>query len=122
MFKIDIDDKKNILTIKFAGQVTSENACKLCEVLALLIVQLRTNFTLVTDLSGLERMDLEAHAGIDNIMELCSQHGVYKVIRIIPDQFHDIGFNIMALFHYPSSVHSHTCRSWEEAEENFLKV
>ncbi len=121
MFKLDVDDKNNILFIKFAGRVNALQARELYGLLQNIISQLKDNFTILTDLSELDEMEHDAHSSIDSVMELCRQNGVARVIRIIPDKYHDIGFNIMALFHYPPQVHIYTCKSLEEAKESLLE-
>ena len=121
MFKLDIDDKNNILTIKFSGRVNALQTGQLYEIMREMLSQLQNDFTILTDLSELEAMDRDAHSAIDSIMELCREKGVSRVISIIPDKYHDIGFNIMALFHYPPQVRMYNCKTLEEAKANLLE-
>jgi len=88
---------------------------KLYNNIQLEIPKLKTGFKILTDLSLLESMDIEAHLVIEKIMQLCNQHGVSKIVRIIPDPSKDIGFNIMSLFNYSQDVGIVTYRSTKEA-------
>ena len=49
------------------------------------------------------------------IMDLCNEHGVKKVIRIVPNPLHDFGLTGMSHFHYGSGVKVVTCRNLDEA-------
>jgi hypothetical protein len=62
-------------------------------------------------------MDISASSFIEKVMDLLNKSGVSRVIRIIPDQEKDIGFNIMSLFHYSDQVAVHTYKSYSEAEK-----
>ncbi len=116
MFKIEIDKEKNLLILAFLGKFDNNQGIELYQNLQNDIRNLNAGFKLLTDLTQLEEMDLEAYESIDSIMELCNSHGVSKVIRVITKESADIGFNIISLFHYSHSVIIHTCRSLEEAE------
>jgi hypothetical protein len=48
-------------------------------------------------------------------MDLCDQHGVGLVIRVIPDPAKDIGLNILSIFHYPHHPRTVTCKAMNEA-------
>jgi hypothetical protein len=48
-------------------------------------------------------------------MELCDQHGVGLVVRVIPDPAKDIGFNLLSIFHYPHHPRAVTCKTMSEA-------
>jgi predicted choloylglycine hydrolase len=80
-----------------------------------LVPDLRPGFRLLTDLSGLESMDLACVPYIEQMMDLCNKKGVEMVVRVIPDPHKDIGLNIMSLFHYPRRVRIVTCETLEEA-------
>jgi hypothetical protein len=48
-------------------------------------------------------------------MDLCDQHGVGLVVRVIPDPAKDIGFNLLSIFHYPHHPRMVTCKTMSEA-------
>ena len=80
-----------------------------------LMADLRPGFRLLTDLSGLESMDLACVPYIQRMMDLCNKKGVEMVVRVIPDPHKDIGLNILSLFHYRRRVRIVTCATLEEA-------
>ena len=115
MYQIDVDKDRNLLRIQFSGRVkeaeTKESAKKIAEV----VPQLRPGFNLLTDLSGLESMELACAPHVERSMDLCNERGVAKVARVIPDPTKDIGWNIMSLFHYRPGIPIVTCATSEEA-------
>ncbi|MFH1458883.1 MAG: hypothetical protein ABIG64_00730 [Candidatus Omnitrophota bacterium] len=121
MFDVDIDKEQNLLTIKIAGDFNNQQGVELLHKLQTKINGLTHGFKLLTDLSEIEKMEWDSYQSIDSIMELCNNHGVAKVIRVVTRESCDIGFNIMSLFHYPQSVLIHTCKTFKEAED-YLKI
>src|ERR1700710_1893100 len=69
------------------------------DVLALL-ADLPAGFKMLVDFSRLESMDTDCVTELGKIMERLDQHGMAQVVRVIPDPTKDIGFNILARFHY----------------------
>ena len=116
MFKIEVDYQKNTIELHFKGHFSYEQGRQLYAKLFQMIFRMKPGFKLLTDLSELEIIDVEAHKSIDDIMELCSKCGVSRIIRVITKNASDIGFNIMSLFHYSHSVIIHTCDSLQEAK------
>ena len=120
MYELKIDKTRNKLTIIFKGIVDKRQAEAFYIELQQIIHQLKKGFKILTDLSLLEEMDIAAHESIAEAMDTCNQNGVSKVIRVIPKQVKDIGFNIMSLFHYSKDVIVHTYDSLEEAQQHLL--
>jgi hypothetical protein len=87
-----------------------------------LLPQMRKGFTLLTDLSGLDSMEIECMTGIAKIMEACKAKGVGIVVRIIPDPHKDIGFNILSIVHFGRGIPIITCKTAEEAERAMNKA
>lgn len=114
MFHIEVDKTKNLLRFTFSQHVTVEETGQwrreLCQVLG----ALQRGFTLLSDLSGLDVMDLDCAPDIEWSMEALNEAGIAKVVRIIPDPRKDIGFNIMSHFHYRRGVVFVTCDTLEE--------
>jgi anti-anti-sigma regulatory factor len=79
------------------------------------VPQLRTDFSLLTDLSGLLSMDLSCLPHLEKIMDLCRENGVARIVRVVPNSALDIGFNILSKFHYPNTVQILTCETLAEA-------
>jgi hypothetical protein len=82
-----------------------------------LLPQLRAGFTVLADMSGLEVMDLDCGPHIARIMDLCKDHGVSMVVRVMPNPKKDIGINILSLIHYRGTVKLVTCDTLAEAEK-----
>ncbi len=77
--------------------------------------QLRPDFTVRTDLSGLDSMDLDCVPSPTKIMGLIRAKGVATVVRVVPDLARAIGFNILSIIHLRRGVRVVTCETLEEA-------
>ena len=115
MFQAEVDNTKNLLTIWYAQHVGPEDTKRVAEQVLTLLADARPGFRLLTDLSGLESMDLACVPHIKRMMDLCNKKGVEMVVRVIPDPQKDIGLNILSLFHYRRRVRIVTCATLEEA-------
>ena len=116
MFNLNVDKEGNKLVITFKDYVDLKQAEQFYAQVREIVPKPRKGFRVLTDLSSLKRMDLSARVFIEKAMDLFNENGVSKVIRIIPDQNKDIGFNIMSLFHYSAGIPIHTFKSYQEAE------
>jgi hypothetical protein len=115
MFQVEVDKSKNLLKISYAQHVGPEDTKGVAEQAPALLRDLRPGFRMLTDLSGLESMDLECVPYIERLMDLCNQQGIEMVVRVIPDPQKDIGMNILSLFHYRRRVRIVTCKTLAEA-------
>jgi hypothetical protein len=115
MFQLEIDKSKNLMKSVFSQRVTADETRQWREKLDGMLSELKPDFRLLSDLSGLESMELACAPDIEWSMERFSKAGVSKVVRIIPDPRQDIGLSIMSLFHYRRSVSIVTCQTMEEA-------
>jgi hypothetical protein len=115
MFQLEADKLQNLLKISFSQHVGSEDTSRIEEKMPALVAGLRPGFRLLTDLSGLESMDLACVPHIERLMDLCDKQGVGMVVRVIPDPHKDIGLNILSLFHYQRRVRIVTCKDMDEA-------
>lgn len=120
MFKVIADRKANQLIMILAGHFSFKDAEDLYRETCEILPEVQRGFSCRTDLSLLTRMDPKTRFVLEKLMDLLNENGVSKVIRIIPDQSRDIGFNIMSLFHYSEQVAIHTFKSMEEAEKHFM--
>lgn len=119
MFSLDADKEGHKLVIKFSDYFDLQQAGEYYARLQKIVPKLKEGFIVLTDLSSLVRMDINAKLFIEKTMSLLNNSGVSKVIRVIPDQEKDIGFNIMSLFHYSPKVQIFTYKSYAEAEKHF---
>ena len=115
MFQVEADKSKNLLKISYAQHVGPEDTEHVEKNAPPLLADLRPGFSLLTDLSGLESMDLACVPYIRRMMDLCNKKGVELVVRVIPDPHKDIGLNILSLFHYRRRVRIVTCETRAEA-------
>ena len=115
MFQVEADKAKNLLEISYSQHVGPEDTKRVEEKIPTLLAELRPGFRLLTDLSGLESMDLTCVPYIKRMMDLCNKQGVEMVVRVIPDPHKDIGLNILSLFHYRRRVRIVTSPTLEEA-------
>jgi hypothetical protein len=115
MYQVRVDKSKNLLKITYARHVGAEDTKRVEEEIPPLLAGVRPGFRLLTDLSGLESMDLACVPYIKRMMDLCNKKGVEEVVRIIPDPQKDIGFKILSLFHYRRRVRIVTCATLGEA-------
>jgi anti-anti-sigma regulatory factor len=116
MFQTKVDSEKNQLHVSFAGKVPAEEVLRCALEIESLLVALSPRFRLLTDLSALEFMEVASAPHVERMMDLCNQHKVDTVVRVVPDPHKDIGLNIMSLFHYRRGVRIVTCETLAEAE------
>lgn len=115
MFLVETNKVKRLLHLSFIGHVQTSELQKGREEMAALLAELPAGFRLVSDLSHLDSMDIACKDAIARTMELCEQKGIGSVVRVIPEPRKDIGFSILAAFHYKRHVPVCTCQSLEEA-------
>jgi hypothetical protein len=80
-----------------------------------LIAGLAPGYRLLVNLSQLKAMSVECLTEVGAMMELFDRSGVGLVVRVIPDETKDIGFNILTVFHYPHRPQIVTCQTLPEA-------
>jgi hypothetical protein len=118
MWSAAIDKDRHLVEMRFAQRVTPEDAAACLQKMRELLEAIPAGFSLLTDLSELEEMDLACLPTIDLVMDALNQHGVRKVVRVIPEPEKDIGFGIMSLFHYSRKVRVVTCETLKEAQQH----
>jgi hypothetical protein len=112
----EVDKTLNLLTIRYSGAIPAEEVERCAAEVELRLSELEPGFRLLTDLTGLESMEVKSAPHIRRIMDVCNQHGVAMVVRVIPDPYKDIGLNILSLLHYNRRVRIVTCQSRQEAK------
>src|SRR5215831_11049590 len=60
MFEATFDKLANLARIRYSGSVAAHEVKRCCEQLEILLAELQPGFRLLTDISGLEVMDLES--------------------------------------------------------------
>jgi hypothetical protein len=115
-FEVRVDVPRNLIRVHHRGHSTpaAMEAC-LAQVKAML-PQLQAGFTLLTDLSELESMELDCVTALAGTMDLMRAGGVRTVVRVVPDPAKDIGFNILSIIHYRRGIKIVTCKTLAEAE------
>lgn len=118
MFSFTIDNPRNIVRIKITGTIHPQDAEAFHSDMEQTVPKLKKGFKILTDMTRLKKMDTDAHTVIGKTMDLFNQYGVSKIVRVIPSDEKDIGFNILSLFHYSDHVVIHTHKTLEEAERD----
>lgn len=113
---VETDLERDLLTVTYCGHVVAEEFGPALKEIEEGLGKLQSGFRLLTDLGGLEAMDVACAPLIDEAMDLIDCRGVSMVVRIVPDPRKDIGFMVMSLFHYGPQVNVVTCETAEEAQ------
>lgn len=112
---VQADVVRNVLRVEYYDRVRPEHTLAQLEFVRAQLARLKPGFTLISDLSELEAMDLDCGPHVSQLMELSLTAGIGRVIRIIPDPRKDIGFNVLSLVHYRGRVPTVTCKTRAEA-------
>jgi hypothetical protein len=108
-YSIETDPLRRLLDVSYIRNMGPREASGCLEEIRALLPELQQGFRLLADFTRLESMEGACTPYLEKIMELCDSKGVLMVVRIIPDERKDIGFNIMSLFHYSRAVCIITC-------------
>jgi hypothetical protein len=115
-FVVRSDVPRNRVEVQYQGRVTAADVQSVYGQIMDLLPLMRSGFTLLADLSGLESMDLDCAPFITKIMDSCNAAAIGTVVRIVPDSRKDIGLNILSIIHYRRGVHVLTCENSAEAD------
>jgi hypothetical protein len=115
MVQVALEKSRNLLRISYSQRVSPDEMQGREEELKVLLADGQAGLRLLTDLSGLESMDVACLPYIRRVMDLLNKKGLERVVRIIPDPRKDIGLNILSLFHYRRGIQIVTCQTLEEA-------
>ena len=118
MINVSYDQEHNTVIIEFVGKIDAAQGEQYLPDIPKVLPKHGKGFTLLVDLSAAESIDSEIRGSIKKAMDLINAQGVTKIIRVIPNPDQDIGFNIMSLFHYSSSVKIVTLPSREMAKKH----
>jgi len=113
--RIEVDELKNLLTVRYSESVGPAEVERGLEEMRVGLGQLQSSFRLLADLTELQTMDVACAPFIEKAMDLCNEKGASVVVRVIPDPHRDIGMQIMSIFHYGRDVRIVTCQTLAEA-------
>jgi hypothetical protein len=114
-YEVRGDASLNLLEMRYHGHVTASEMKTCLQAVQAALPGMRPGFTVLTDLSGLDSMDLDCVPDLTKAMDAFKAKGVGTAVRIIPDPSKDIGFNILAIVHYRRGVKVVTCQTAEQA-------
>lgn len=111
------DPARNLIQIRYIGHLTAAEMKTCGEAMRAALQKMRPGFTLVTDLTAMESMEIDCVTELTKIMDLSRSHGIGTVVRIIPDPAKDIGHTMLGIVHYRGRrVRVVTCRNTAEAQ------
>jgi len=116
MIKFVYDPQLRALVLDYAGPIDAAQVWQLYSDLQKAVPQYGQGFRVLSDFSSVRAVSPDIREPLKKIMDFLNAQGVSEIIRIIPDPEHDIGFNILSLFHYSKSVSFLTVSSRQEAE------
>jgi len=100
MLLVTSNKRRQLLNVRFIGQVQREEFQTAREDMAAELGALSRGFRYLADFSQLDSMGLDCVPEIGRVMELLDQAGASLTVRFIPDPSKDIGMNILTIFHY----------------------
>lgn len=121
-FELKAETGRNVLLSLFRGSVKASHMKGPVDHVQSLLKKLAPRFTLITDLTDLESMDIDCVPHLARFMDQCRTAGIGKVIRVIPDPKKDIGFKLLSLTHYRGKVPIVVCESRAEAEKELART
>ena len=115
MFLATANKGKRLLYLSYIGHVNVADFQREHENVLALLADLPAGFKMLVDLERMESMDADCVEELGKIMERLDQHEMEQVVRVIPDPTKDIGFNILARFHYHNNPRMTNCKTMIEA-------
>ena len=114
MLLVTSNKRRQLLNVRFIGQVQREEFQTAREDMAAELGALSRGFRYLADFSQLDSMGLDCVPEIGRVMELLDQAGASLTVRFIPDPSKDIGMNILTIFHYPKDLKVVNCQNLAE--------
>ena len=115
MFLGTSNKAKGLLHLSYIGHVSVAELQRGHNDVVALLADLPAGFAMLVDLGRLESMDIACVEELGKIMDLLDQHGLKRVVRVVPDPAKDIGLNILARFHYHHNPRITNCETMVEA-------
>ena len=117
MIEVEADKSRNLVMITFRAHVDRAEAREKLRKVVAALEGIQPGFRLLTDFSELDSMDYACAPEIEATMDLLREKGVAEVVRVMPDPHKDIGFRVMAYFHYGQGIAVLTLETRAEALE-----
>lgn len=117
MFLATSNKARQLLCLSYIGEVVPDELVRGREDVRALLAELPPGFRLLVNLTQLKSMSIECHNEVGALMEQFDRSGVGMIVRVIPDETKDIGFNILTVFHYQHHPQVATCQSLTEAAQ-----
>jgi len=117
MFLAASNKVKKLLHLSYIAHVGAADLRHGHDDVVALLADLPAGFKLLVDLGRLDSMDTACVDELGRMMDLFDQHGLKQVVRVVPDPVKDIGFNILARFHYHHNPQITNCKTMVEAEK-----
>jgi hypothetical protein len=121
MVLVTTNKLKRLLHVSFIDRVTAEELRQRHDEVRTVMAEFDSGFRLLTDLERIRSMEKDCAPEIGRMMDLFKENGIELVVRIIPNPDHDIGLNILSVFHYGSKLRTLTCQDIGEAMQ-LLKI
>jgi hypothetical protein len=110
-----VDESRNLLHLIYVGTLDGREAQRLFDTAKSALAPLRRGFDILADLRDLKEVKGDAVKIIDRLMDLCNEHGVARIVRVVSGETENFGFAIMSCFHYDQHVRFVTCLNLEDA-------
>jgi ABC-type transporter Mla MlaB component len=115
MITAETSREGRLLTLRYSGDVSAEELRRSLEKVREHLKRMAPGFTLLTDLSGLRKMEAGCATALGALMELCDREGLASSVRVIPDPQRDIGFVLISRFHQLRRVRVQTYETMDAA-------
>jgi anti-anti-sigma regulatory factor len=115
MFLVTSNKAKGLLYLSYIGHIDVASLQRERDNIVALLGELPAGFKMLVDLDRLESMDTDCVEELGKIMEILDRHKMAQVVRVIPDSAKDIGFNILARFHYHNNPRMNNCETMTQA-------
>ena len=114
------DKSGQVLTISYSQHVTVDEMKRFSRTIRQTLKEVKPGFFLLTDLTSLESMDASCASDLGAVMDLCCASGMSTVVRVIPDPYKEIGFNLISRFHLQPQTKMQTHVNLAEAIKSLL--
>src|SRR5262245_15252146 len=82
VYTVTAKPEENLLELSYRGKVTVHDAEECARAIETGLTTIKPGFRLLTDLTGLEWIDVACAPHIEHVMDLCNRQGIHMVIRV----------------------------------------
>lgn len=97
MYTLQIDESLNRLLVTLSDTFDEQQAESMILEIEQCLHELSTGFLVLCDISSLKKLECSAGRHYRRFMDLCTDAGVGKVVRIVPDIHNNFGLTVMSL-------------------------